>query len=43
MIELSANCKPPFFQGASCGMDLAMDQIFAESLGLELHKYLKSR
>ena len=43
MIELSATGKHPFFQGASCGSDLTMDQMFAESLGCEIHQYLKSR
>ena len=43
MIELNCNGKPPFFAGASCGDDLALDRTFAESLGLDLHNYLKSR
>lgn len=43
MIELSSNSHPMFFTGASCGPDLATDQVFAESLGLDLHNYLKSR
>ena len=43
MIEMQADAKPPFYQGASCGQDLAMDTLFAESLADELHLYLKSR
>ena len=43
MIELSCDGKPPFFSGASCGEDHSMDKMFAESLGLDLHNYLKSR
>jgi hypothetical protein len=43
MIELSCNAKPPFYVGASCGPDLETDKMFAESLGLDLHNYLKSR
>ena len=43
MIELNGNGKPPFFVGASCGEDESMDQVFAESLGLDLYNYLKSR
>ena len=43
MIDLSVDGRPPFFAGASCSGDLKMDQSFAESLGLDLHNYLKSR
>ena len=43
IIELNGNGKPPFFVGASCGEDQSMDQVFAESLGLDLYNYLKSR
>ena len=43
MIEISCDGKPPFYVGASCSDDLSMDRTFAESLGLDLHNYLKSR
>ena len=43
MIEMQADGKPPFYQGASCGSDLALDDMFAKSLASELHEYLKSR
>mgnify|MGYP004016338393 CR=1 FL=1 len=43
MIEMQVKGKHPFYQGASCGQDLAMDTLFAESLASELHEYLKSR
>jgi hypothetical protein len=43
MVEIQCMGKPPFFAGACTGDDLALDQTFAESLGLDLHRYLKSR
>ena len=43
MLDISCNGRPPFFAGASCSGDLKMDQSFADSLGLDLHNYLKSR
>ena len=43
MIEISCMGSPPLYMGASCSDDLAMDRTFAESLGLELHNWLKSR
>ena len=43
MIELSADGRPPFFMGVSCGENEQIDKLFAESLALDLHHYLKSR
>ena len=43
MIEVNCNGSPPLFMGASCSNDLSMDRMFAESFGLELHQWLKSR
>jgi hypothetical protein len=43
MIDISVNGKPPFFAGSSCSGDLQTDQHFAESMGLDLHNYLKFR
>ena len=43
MVEITCMGKPPFFAGCSTGDDLALDKTFAESLGLDLHNYLKAR
>ena len=43
MLDISINGRPPFFAGASCSGCLKTDESFADSLGLDLHNYLKSR
>jgi hypothetical protein len=43
MLDISCNGRPPFFAGASSSGCVKTDQSFADSLGLDLHNYLKSR
>ena len=43
MVDLSCDGRPPFWAGSAPSGDLKIDNTFAESLGLDLHNYLKSR